>query len=125
MSGDDKVESLWVKIRGRADKADILVGVCYRLPNQDEETDEVFYEQLAEAVQSPALVLMGYFNFPDICWEYNIAQKKQSRRFLEYMGDNFLMQLVREPMRGAAPLDLLFTEKVWWELWRSGLSWIE
>ena len=33
MAGGDKVESLWVKIRGRADKADILVGVCYRLPN--------------------------------------------------------------------------------------------
>ena len=38
MDGDDKVESLWVKIRGRADKADILVGVCYRLLNEDEET---------------------------------------------------------------------------------------
>jgi len=50
MAGDDRVEFLWVKIRGRADKADILVGVCYRPPNQDEETDEVFYEQLAEAV---------------------------------------------------------------------------
>ena len=49
MTGDDKVESSWVKIRGRADKADILVGICYRPPNQDEETDEVFYEQLAEA----------------------------------------------------------------------------
>ena len=52
--------------------------------------------------------------------EYNIAQKKQSRRFLECMEDNFLMQLVREPMRGADPLDLLFTEKVWWEMWRLG-----
>ena len=28
MTGENKVESLWVKIRGRADKADILVGVC-------------------------------------------------------------------------------------------------
>ena len=28
MTGESKVESLWVKIRGRADKADILVGVC-------------------------------------------------------------------------------------------------
>ena len=28
MTGEKKVESLWVKIRGRADKADILVGVC-------------------------------------------------------------------------------------------------
>ena len=60
---------------------------------------------------------MGDFNFPDIRWEYSLAQKKQSRTFLECMKDN-LMQLVREPMRGAAPLDLLFTEKVWWEMWR-------
>ena len=44
MTGDNKVESLRVKIRGRADKADILVGICYRPPNQDEETDELFYE---------------------------------------------------------------------------------
>ena len=50
MTGDDKVESLWVKIRGRTDKADILVGVYYRPLNQDKEKDEVFYEQLAEAV---------------------------------------------------------------------------
>ena len=28
MTGDNNVESLWVKIRGRADKADILVDVC-------------------------------------------------------------------------------------------------
>ena len=49
MTGDNKVESLWVKIRGRADKADILVGICYRPPNQDEETDELFYEQLVKA----------------------------------------------------------------------------
>ena len=111
MAGDDKVESLWVKITGRAEKADILVGICYRPLNQDEETDEVFYEQLAEAEQSPALVLMGDFNFPDICWEYNLAQKKQSRRFLECMEDNFLMQMIREPTRGAAPLDLLFTNR--------------
>ena len=42
------------------------MGVCSRPPNQDEETDEVFYEQLAEAVRSPALVLMGDFKFPDM-----------------------------------------------------------
>jgi len=27
-AGNDKVESLWVRIRGRANKADILVGFC-------------------------------------------------------------------------------------------------
>lgn len=36
-AGDGKVEFLWVRIKGRANKADILVGACYRPPNQDEE----------------------------------------------------------------------------------------
>ena len=40
-------------IKGKANKADILEKDCYRLPNQDEEMDEAFYEQLAEVMQSP------------------------------------------------------------------------
>jgi len=32
---DDKVECLWVKMRGKTNKADILLGVCYRPPNED------------------------------------------------------------------------------------------
>ena len=66
-----EVESLWVRIRGRANRANILVGVCCRPPNQDEETDEAFYRQLAEVVLLPSLVLMGDFNFPVIRWKYN------------------------------------------------------
>ena len=58
------------------------VEVCYRLSNQDEDTDERFYKQLAEVVQLPVLVLMEDFNLPDICWKYNAIQKKQSRRFV-------------------------------------------
>ncbi|KAK4827481.1 hypothetical protein QYF61_018781 [Mycteria americana] len=34
---DDKVKCLRVRMRGKANKADILLGVCYRPPNQDEE----------------------------------------------------------------------------------------
>ena len=59
---------------GKACRGDILVEVCYRPPNQDEEMNETFYKQLAEVAQSPALVLMGDFNFPDTCWKYTIAQ---------------------------------------------------
>ena len=46
--GNDRVECLWVRIRGKACKGDILVGVCYRPPNLDEALNEAFYEQLAE-----------------------------------------------------------------------------
>ena len=87
------------------------MGVCYRPPNQDEETDEEFYRQLAKVAKSSALVLMGDFNFPDISWKCNTAQRKQSRRFLETVEDSFLTQLVSEPTRGGAPLDLLFTNR--------------
>ena len=66
---------------------------------------------MGEVSRSLPLVLVGDFNFPDICWNYNTADKEQSWRFLEYVGDNFLTQLVREPMRGSNILDLLFVNR--------------
>ncbi|KAK4806863.1 hypothetical protein QYF61_012584 [Mycteria americana] len=56
-------------------------------------------------------LLVGDFNLPDVCWKYNTAERKQSRRFLERVADNFLTQLVSEPTREGAPLDLLFTNR--------------
>ncbi|KAM9590842.1 uncharacterized protein ACIBXB_005891 [Morphnus guianensis] len=108
---DDKVECLWVRMRGKANKADIVLGVCYRPPDQVEETDETFYKRLAVVSELCALVLEGHFRFPDVCWKYNTAESKQSRRFLECVEDNFLTQLVGEPTRGGALLDLLFTNR--------------
>jgi len=98
-------------VRGKASKADILLGVCYKPPNQGEEADEVFCKRLAEVSQSLALVLVGDFNLLDICWKYNTAERKQARKFLECVEENFLTQLVSEPSSGAASLDLLFTNR--------------
>jgi len=108
---DDKVECLWVKMRGKASKADILLRVCYSPPNQDEEADEVFYKRLAEVSQPLALVLVGDFTLLDISWKYNTAERKQSRRFLKCVKDNFQTQLVSETTRRGASLDLLFTDR--------------
>ncbi|PKU31484.1 adaptin ear-binding coat-associated protein 1 [Limosa lapponica baueri] len=108
---NDSVEHLWVRIKGKASKADTIVGVCYRSPNQDLVIDEIFYKQLAEISRSLALVLVGDFNFPDVCWKHNTAEREQSRRFLECVEDNFLTQLVREPTRESALLDLLLVNR--------------
>ncbi|PKU42731.1 adaptin ear-binding coat-associated protein 1 [Limosa lapponica baueri] len=110
-NGNDRVECLWVKIKGKANKADIMVGVYYRPPNQDVEINEIFYHQLAKLSQSLALVLMGDLNFPDISWEYNMAEREQSRRFLEWVEDNFFTQMVSEPTRESALLDLLLVNR--------------
>lgn len=79
--------------------ADILVGVCYRPSSQDGEANEMFYKQLGEVSQSPALFLMGDFNLPVVCWKYNTADRKQCRRFLECVEENPLTQLVRDSAR--------------------------
>ncbi|PKU35565.1 rna-directed dna polymerase from mobile element jockey-like [Limosa lapponica baueri] len=90
---------------------DAVVGVYYRPPDQDGEVDEAFYNQLQVASQSQALVLVGDFNYPDICWKGYTARNIQSKRFLQCTDDNFLTQLVEEPMRREALLDLLLTNK--------------
>ena len=47
-------------------------------PLKDEEVDERLHKQLGEFSRSLPLSLMGDFNFPDICWNYNTADREQS-----------------------------------------------
>jgi len=52
---------------------------------------------------------MGDFNHLYICWRDNTAGHRQARRFLECVDDNFLLQVIEEPMRRGAMLDLVLT----------------
>jgi len=54
---------------------------------------------------------MEDLDHPDICWKENTARHAQSRRFLEGIDDNFLTQMVEEPMRRSVLLDLVLTNK--------------
>jgi len=108
---EEPTESLWVKTKGRAGTGDFTVGVFYRQPEQGEREDEVLYRQIGEASRSKALVLVGNFKHPDICWRDNTAGHKQSRRFLECVEDIFLLQVMEEPTGRGAMLDLVLTNK--------------
>jgi len=63
----------------------------------------MFFKRLASLMQFVALDLIGDFNLPDVCWNCSIAEKKQSRRFLECVGDNFLTQLLGQHTRESTP----------------------
>eukprot|EP00076_Gallus_gallus_P031122 XP_015155904.2 uncharacterized protein LOC107055427 [Gallus gallus] len=65
--------------------------------------------EMQEASCSRALVLVGDFNHLDICWKDHTASCKRSRRLVESIDDNFLVQVVDRPTRGEALLDLLLT----------------
>ncbi|KAK4832671.1 LOW QUALITY PROTEIN: hypothetical protein QYF61_024967 [Mycteria americana] len=49
--GDERVECSWVRIRGKANKADIMVEVCYRPPNQDEEKGQATQEDYKDIMR--------------------------------------------------------------------------
>ncbi|GAB0204592.1 mitochondrial enolase superfamily member 1 [Grus japonensis] len=108
---EERVKSLWVRIKGQANMGDTVVDVYYRPPDQEEEVDEAFYRQLEVASRSQALVLVEDFNHPDICWNDNTARHAQSRRFLQSIDDNFLTQVVEEPKRTGMLLDFVVTNK--------------
>ncbi|GAB0205431.1 hypothetical protein GRJ2_003008700 [Grus japonensis] len=97
-------------------KADIVVCVYYRQPDQEESVDEALYRQIGAASHLQAIVFMGNFNNSGICRKDNTAGHTQSRRFLECIDDNFLLQVTEEPTRRNALLDFILANK-------EGLTW--
>ena len=86
-----------MKTREQANTGNLMVGAYYRLSDQRDSVDEVFLLQLQEASRLQALILIGDFNHPDICWKCDTASCKQSWRLLEYIEDNFLIQVIQKP----------------------------
>ncbi|XP_060139070.1 uncharacterized protein LOC132593239 [Zootoca vivipara] len=103
------IESIWVKIKGEKNNSDLIVGVYYRPPSQTEDTDEAFLEQMTRHSKGGEIVVMGDFNYPDICWMSNSAKSIRLNRFLTGLADNFIVQKVGEATRGSAILDLVLT----------------
>lgn len=54
---------------------------------------------------------MGGFILALVCWKFNTVERKQPRKFVECVEDNFLIQLVCEPVRQNSLLDLLFVSR--------------
>uniref|UniRef100_A0A670IGU3 Reverse transcriptase domain-containing protein n=1 Tax=Podarcis muralis TaxID=64176 RepID=A0A670IGU3_PODMU len=102
-------ESIWVKIKGEKNNRDLIVGVYYRSPSQTKDIDDAFLEQIAKHAKGREIVVMGDFNYPDICWMSNSAKSIRSNRFLTGLADNFIVQKAGEATRGTAILDLVLT----------------
>lgn len=51
------------------------------------------------------------FNQPNVCWRDNTAGHKHSRRLLKCVDDGFLLQVIEEPTRRGALLNLVLSSK--------------
>lgn len=85
------VECLWVKIKRVISKRDLTVGICYQPLNRNGKADEGKIESCKQVSEQQNLVLMGNFDYPDICWKSNRAAQMSSISFLECIEDYFLM----------------------------------
>lgn len=93
---------------GQINMSDIVVGVCYTLPDQAEGVYEAFFRQVEEAPCSQFLVLMESFYHAHIFWRDNTAGNKKSRKSLECTNDNFLTQVTEEKTRRCTLLDHIY-----------------
>lgn len=41
--GEEPPETLWLRTRGQTNTGDIVVNMCYRLPDREEEIGKVFF----------------------------------------------------------------------------------
>lgn len=114
---DGLIRTLWARIKGKANTGNIVVGICYRSPGQEGETDEACSGQVEDASLFQAPAFVGYTNWPDIHWAGDSVGHKQSR-FLEWVRDNLLTQVLDRLNRGKFGLTSCSqTRKKWWGLW--------
>lgn len=74
--------SLCVRIKKRTGKGDVVLGVCCRPSDQEEQVGEALYRQIGTASRSQALVFMWDFKHAAFCCRDSMAGHKQSRSAL-------------------------------------------
>lgn len=92
---DDTAESLRVK-SGEGQQGAALRGLCQTPASQGEWALGEFYKRLPEGPWSPAFA-HAQCPLARCLLEKQHSREEASRRFLECVGDSFLMQLENEP----------------------------
>lgn len=105
---EEKTEALWVTIE-TGEKAILRTGVIYRPPGQEEELDKNLLQDINKMALKGEVIIMGDFNLPDVNWEESSASSTRSRDILNSLQGASLKQLVGEPTRKDAILDLILT----------------
>lgn len=82
------------RIRGMCNKADAVIDFYHSSCSQNDSTDLLFNRQLREISELVVPVLLGDSNFSDINREHHTVVTSKSGKFLKYVGDNFLSQIL-------------------------------
>ena len=103
---DDRIESLWLDVRVNKIRT-VRIGTFYRPPNQSPEVDEIMVDEVNRGCTRQTFIL-GDFNLSSVNWETMVGDAR-GIKFIESFQDNYLVQVVDKPTRGAKILDLILT----------------
>lgn len=112
------IETCWALVRSAASQSScVLIGACYRPPNSNTEfltTLQAELEYIHCSYPRVPTIMAGDFNFPGIDWLNNQVDssssiKNECNNFLHLLGTFSLQQMVKEPTRGEAILDIVCT----------------
>jgi len=93
-------DQVWCKVK-IMNGEDLLIGVCYRSSNEmlfGKDSDKLLCDLIRE-VRSQPLLLMGYFNLPDIDWSLCLGTSTAGQNFVDCTEEAFLTQHVTQSTR--------------------------
>ena len=96
---------MWLDVREKI--RTVRTGVFYRLPNQSPEVDELMVGEVNRGCTRQTVIL-GDFSLSSVNWETMVGDAKWIK-FIGSFHDNYLVQVVDKPTRGAKILDLILT----------------
>lgn len=102
---------------------DVIVGVCYTPPSQDDEVDGLCFEELRDASKSTALALMGDFNLPESNWKHHTTGTAWDRRFLKTWTTLWKRSYGSQLKKMPSWICCLSTERISWAKWKLRPSW--
>ena len=106
-------ELMWVRVSWP--NFCLLFGVCYRPPGQNNADKQAFLFDLelslnaVSSYKADSIILTGDFNDPCYVWDSAHFTSELGSDLVALTGSANLSQLVRQPTRGHAILDLIFT----------------
>lgn len=108
------LEMVWVEVRLNNHK--VLVGVCYRPPNQNVQEIDTFIEGLHDCLDSiigppnQSIVLLGDFNDRCKVWDSDHKESELGLKLYNLIASLNMLQLIQKPTRNDNLLDLLITD---------------
>lgn len=107
-------ELLWIEIK--LPTHTLLIGTCYRPPNQSADQTDDFIDSLNSSLsslsysQNQSMILLGDFNDRCTAWESDHRDSELGLKLYNLVKSFNLFQLITQPTRNDHLLDLLITD---------------